>query len=414
MNCPENSEPTLRIARSVPEVEELREIWTEWQSNPTSDIDNFLSIVRLRPEIQRPHVMVVYRDGQADSILVGRLERTKISFTVGYHKLFQPDVRVLCFTHGAFLGNQSAENSEFFTRELAKCLSRGEADVARLEYVEKDSSLFQSVMSVPSYLCRDHFAPTQPHGCLRLPGGFNEFMDSLSRKERHNLKRYANRLKNDFPEKTHIQCFREEGQVDQLIRDAEEIAKKTYQRALGVGFHDNIETRQLLGTAAQKHTLRGCVMYLGGQPAAFMIGVRYRQALHGTAMGYDPGFNEYSLGSLLLMHWIEEAFHAPGSEKVAEIDLGPGDGRYKRALHNHVWNESVVYICAPTPKGLAFNSQRSLAYLIDRSARKLVLSSAFLEKIKKFWRSRACNSSQIPDPPAIQNVRYPNSAHSAD
>jgi len=414
MNCPENGHLTLRIARSVSEVEEIREIWTEWQANPTSDIDNFLSIVRFRPEIQRPHVMLVYRDGRAEGLLVGRLERTKISFTLGYHKLFQPDVRVLCFTHGAFLGNQSTEISEFVTRELAKCLSRGEADVARLEYVEKESNLFQSVMSVPGYLCRDHFAPSKPHGCLRLPDTFNEFLGAISRKERHNLKRYAGRVRNDFPQKMRIQCFREEGQVDALIRDTEEVAKKTYQRALGVGFYDNLETRQFLKTAAQKRTLRGCVLYLGDQPGAFMIGVRYRQALHGTAMGYDPRFSGYSVGSLLLMHWIEEAFSTAGSEKITEVDLGPGDGRFKRALHNHVWNESVVYICAPTVKGVVFNFQRTLAYLIDESARKLVLNTAFLEKIKKIWRSRARNTSQSPDPQAIQSVRYTNSARSSD
>src|SRR5665213_841674 len=412
MICPGNDRLTLRVARSVSEVEEIRETWTKWQYNPTSDIDNFLSIVRYRPEIQRPHVLVVCRDGRAESLLVGRLEHTKISFTLGYHKLFQPDVRVLCFTHGAFLGDQSAENSEFLTRELAHCLSRGEADVARFEYVEKDSTLFGAIKSIPAFLCRDHFAPTQPHGCLRLPGSFKEFMGTLSRKERHNLRRYAGRVENDFPHKVRIQCFRGEGQLDVLMRDTEEVAKKTYQRALGVGVRDNFETRKLLKTAAQKGTLRACVLYLEDHPAAFMIGVQYRQALHGTAMGYDPRFTEYSPGSLLLMHWIEDAFTPVGPQRVAEIDLGPGEGRFKRSLHNHVRNESVVYICAPTVKGIAFNFQRTLTYLIDESARKMFPNSVVLEKIKKIWRSRARSTSQISDSQSIRDVQYSDSVES--
>src|SRR5579863_8445262 len=165
MNCSGNDLLTLRIVRSVPEIEELRDIWTSWQSNPSSDIDNYLSIVLARPEIQSPHVMVVYRDGSVDSILVGRMERTKISFTLGYLRLFQPKVRLLCFTHGGFLGNQSAENSEFVTREIVRCLSCGEADVARIEYVGVDSFLFKALKAVPGILCRDHFASMQPHGC---------------------------------------------------------------------------------------------------------------------------------------------------------------------------------------------------------------------------------------------------------
>jgi len=342
-----------------------------------------------------PFIMVVYRDGRPDSILIGRLERARISFALGYLKLFQPEVRVLCFTQGGFLGNQSAENSEFVTREILKCLSHGEADVARFDYVGIDSPLFEVVKSVPGIFCRDHFASTQLHGCLRLPGSHEEFVRSLSRKDRHNLKRYEKRVQADFPGKMRIQCFRQENQVEDLIRDTEEVARKTYQRGLGVGFQDNIETRQWLRTAARRGTLRGCVLYLDDCPCAFMIGIQYRQALHGTSMGYDPQYTEYSLGSLLLMHWVQEAFESNGSQCVSEIDLGPGEGRHKRVIYNHQWHESLVYISAPTLKGLRFSFQRTAACLIDQSVRKLVLKTGFLEKIKKVWRSRAQGKCQI-------------------
>jgi hypothetical protein len=388
MNIQRDSELTIRIARSVSEIEELREIWTEWQSNPSSDIDNYLSVLRLRPEVQRPHVMVVYRNGRLDNILIGRVERTRISLTLGYFKFFQPEVRALCFTQGGFLGNQFPENSEFVTHEIMRCLRRGEADVARFDYVEIDSPLFASAKSVPGILCRDHFASTQPHGCLRLPDCHEQFVLSLPRKERHNLKRYEKRVQADFPGKMRIQCFRQESQVEALIRDTEEVARKTYQRGLGVGFRDNPETREWLGTAARKGSLRGCVLYLEDCPCAFMLGMQYGQTLHGAAMGYDPRYTEYSLGSLLLMHWVQEAFESNGSQSVSKIDLGPGEGRHKRAIYNHMWHESLVYISAPTVKGLRFSFQRTAICLIDQSARSLVLKTGLFEKIKKVWRSR--------------------------
>src|SRR5208283_2930663 len=216
MTRPEGGQLALRIVTSVSEIEEIREFWTAWQSNPTSAIDNFLRILRYRSEIQRPHVIVVYRDGHPDSILVGRLEHTRISFKIGYLKLFQPQVRVLCFMHGGFLGNQSIENSEYVTREIMRCLSRGEADVARLEFVRTDSSLYGAAKGVPGILCRDHVAPIQLHGCLRLPGSFEEFIGNLSRKERHNLRRQAKRLQADFPGGMRIQCSRQENQIEDL------------------------------------------------------------------------------------------------------------------------------------------------------------------------------------------------------
>jgi hypothetical protein len=350
--------------------------------------------------------MLVYRDGRLDSILVGRLERTRISCALGYLKLFQPKVRVLCFTHGGFLGNQSAENSEFVTREIVKFLSRGKADIARLDYVGTDSSLFESVKSIPGILYRDHFAPTQPHGSLRLPASFEKFVGSLSKKERHNLKRYADRIKADFPGKMRIQSFRQEDHVDDLIRDTEEVARKTYQRGLGVGFHDDPETRHQLRTAAQKGTLRGCILYLGDQPCAYMIGVQYQQVLHGIVMGYDPHYTEYSPGSLVLMHWVQEAFEPNGSHSISEIDLGPGDGRHKRAIYNHMWNESLVYIFAPTFKGLLFNFERTATYLIGECARKLLLKTGFLEKIKKVWRSHAPSPGETAGSQGMRGLQY--------
>jgi len=414
MSLTGNSQLTIRIARSVSEIEDVRETWTQWQSNPTSDIDNYLAIVRLRPEIQCPHVMLVYRHGCLDSILIGRLERTRIHCKLGYLKLFQAEVRSLCFAHNGFLGNQSAENSEFVTRGIVKCLRSGEADVARFDYVGIESSLFQSVQGVPGIFCRDHFAPAQPHGCLRLPGTFEDFVGSLSKKERHNLKRYAGRVKADFPEKMRIQSFREERQVDGLIHDTEEIAKNTYQRGLGVGFQDNHETRQILRTAAQKGTLRGCVLYLEDRPCAFMIGVQYRQVLHGTSMGYDPHYTDYSPGSLLLMHWIQEAFELSGPQSISEIDLGPGDGRHKRAIYNHVWHESLVYIFAPTFSGLMFNFLRTMTHLIEQLARKLLLKTGLLERIKKVWRSRVPSTVPICTPRDIPGLESSNAGGSHD
>jgi|SRR5665213_188439 len=405
---------TIRIARSIPEVEEVRGIWMQWQSNPTSDIDNYLSMVRLRPEIQRPHVMLVCRDGNIDSILVGRLERTKISCTFGYLKLFQPEVRVFCFAHGGFLGNSSAENSEFVTQEIVKSLNCGEADAARFDYLRSDSTLFERVQGIPRIFCRDRFAPTQPHGCLRLPGSYEEFVTGLSKKERHNLKRYARRVKADFPEKMRIQCFRQESQIDALMCDTEAIAKKTYQRGLGVGFRIDAETHELLQRSARKNDLHACILYLEDRPCAFMIGIRYGHTLHGTSMGFDPHFTDYAIGSLLLMHWIQQVFESNGLQNISEIDLGPGDGRHKRLVNNHVWNESLVYIFAPTLKGLISNFERTVGSLIDQPAKKLLLKTGFLEKIKKGWRSRMPGTEKTSPSQASTGVPWSNQARSTD
>jgi hypothetical protein len=378
---------TIRVARSISEVEEMRETWTAWQSHPTSDIDNFLLILRFRPEIERPHVMIVERDGQPDTILVGRLETTQLSFKVGYCGLFRAQARVLCFMHGGLFGNDSAENSEFLVREIGKCLSRGEADIARFEHQRTDSFLAKAANDIPGIFSRDHFAPTELHGAVRLPETYEDFLRSLSRKERHNFNRCANKINNDFPGEMRIQCFREENQMAELVRITEEVARKTYQRGLGVGFRDNAEIRDWLRMAAQKGTLRACVLFIKDQPCAFMIGKQYQHTLHGDFMGYDPHYHEYSPGSQLLLHWIQDAFVRTGQDKISEIDLGCGDARYKRAIFTHTWQESVFYVFAPTFKGLTLNFQSTLTRFVSHLAKNMMKSCGSLETVKRFWRS---------------------------
>ena len=65
----------IRIARTVPEVEGLREAWTGWPGHRDSDIDFYLMINQAHPEILRPHVIALYRDGKPDAILIGRLDK---------------------------------------------------------------------------------------------------------------------------------------------------------------------------------------------------------------------------------------------------------------------------------------------------------------------------------------------------
>src|ERR1700730_10035200 len=97
---------TLRIAKSVSEVEELRQVWTSWLCHPSSDIDFYVMKIRLNALTLRPHVMVVYRNGLPDCMLVGRLDHKRMSVNIGYVRCFLPKARVLTFVRGGLLGKQ--------------------------------------------------------------------------------------------------------------------------------------------------------------------------------------------------------------------------------------------------------------------------------------------------------------------
>src|SRR5690349_5017121 len=111
---------TLRVVRSVAEVEELRGIWEPWQEHPNSVIDSYLTRFT-QDRTSRPHVMVVYRDGRPDCLLIGKHLRAALISRVA--RLIRSDTRVLYFVEGGLLGNASAENCAFLVGAIVAQLS---------------------------------------------------------------------------------------------------------------------------------------------------------------------------------------------------------------------------------------------------------------------------------------------------
>ena len=143
-----------------------------------------------------------------------------------------------------------------------------------------------------------------------------------------------------------VSCYREPGELDDVIPQVEEIAKKTYQRGLGVGFQDTEEIRRRLRFCAEKGWLRVYVLHLGDLPCAFWIGTLYHGCFCSDYLAFDPNFGAYSPGTFLLMKVVEE-FCGAG---VKEIDFGPGEGRYKEQFGNLPSNEASIFVSHPDPR----------------------------------------------------------------
>ena len=387
--------PLVRIARTVAQVEGLRETWNSWCEDPNADLEFYLASARCRPDFIRPHVMVVYRDGRPDCMLVGRLEHCQLKLKVGYTTLFEPTVKRLFFLQGGFFGNVSEENSQLLAQRLKLCLQRGEADCVEIIRATKDSTLYRAAEKKFGFFCRGHYTPLHEHRWLELPGTFKEFLQGLSRKNRHELRRHEKKLAEDFAGRTRIQCYRHENEVDELAQEVEKISCKTYQRGLGVGFRPDAEVLESLRTTARNGGLRGCVLYLDEQPCAFFIGKHYRNTFHGNFMGFDPQFGKYSPGLLVLMHSIEDCFDP--KLRATQFDLGWGDRQYKRVICNHSRQDGPLYLYAFSWNGLRLNFLRSAALFLDLIARRWLAKSTVLQKAKKAWQGRLQKSKSTSD-----------------
>ena len=68
------------------------------------------------------------------------------------------------------------------------------------------------------------------------------------------------------------------------------------------------------------------LLLLGGQPAAFLYNYIYEGRLVCLRTGFDPTLQIGGLGTALFLLTIQDSFE----RNDREIDLGPGDQRFKR------------------------------------------------------------------------------------
>jgi Acetyltransferase (GNAT) domain len=374
----------IRVARTIAEVEAIRGIWSTWNFSRDTDLDFCLQFVWSLKGFERPHVLVLYRDGNPEAMLLGRIDRVKMAPKLGYLQLPGMWARLLTFPSDGFLGNASPDNSEAFVRSILGALKNGEADAALLQQVDVDSPILKNALRLPRAACRDHVLKPMPHSVLNLSKNAEEVWLGLSSGSRADVRRKKRKLVREFGSEVRIQCFREFPELESAIPQVETIAKKTYQRAIGVGFRDSEPIRKRLRFLAERGWLRMYLLTLRDEPAAFWIGSVYNGNFFSDDLGFDPKFGEHSPGTFLLGEVIDDLC----SSGVRKLNFGAGEGRYKERFSNCHWTEASVFIFSPKPRGIALNAIRTVVGLIENAMRRVLARSKLLPTIKKMWRSR--------------------------
>jgi len=376
------------VIRRVEDLESIRPMWTAWQNHPNSDFEHYTAVLASLPGVQRPHVIVAYRDATPVALLAGRLDRSSFDFTVGYRPVFKVGVSRLTFIHAGFLGESSAEVATCFMDCIEQSLIAGEGDLAYFNHLRLDCELHRAIQSEGRALSHDHLLLSQNHRAMSLPDSVDAFYGTLSAKVRKNQKWQAKRLNNEFAGDVAVKCLAQPEELDRMFEDLEQIAKKTYQRGLGAGFINNAETRKLMTEQASRGMLRSHILYIQGKPVAFWIGVVYGTTFHSAAMGYDPQFAKYSPGMFLIMKVVEEMCSPHRKDSVSEIDFGFGDAQYKQILGTQEWREAALYVYGPGMKGRALGTARHVNMFVDQAARGFLERTQLIARVKRVWRSR--------------------------
>lgn len=203
----------------------------------------------------------------------------------------------------------------------------GDWDVLDLFSLAQDSALRPALA-----MAGGHFAEGTTLNCpyIPLPGDWTSYMmDSLSAKQRKNLRQDGRRLERDYPgqvvferivDADDLQVALSELKTLHLKRWSSQGQTTPFEKGRFVDFH-----REMAGLALERGWLRFYRLRVGDQAISLNYAFRYGDVVYGYQKAFDPEWGRYGPGQLLQAYLMEEAI----GEGVREIDMLHGAQGYK-------------------------------------------------------------------------------------
>lgn len=181
---------------------------------------------------------------------------------------------------------------------------------------------------LPGFL---RYAPRQyQRYYVDLTGGFEDYLAAMGSKSRGTLQRKVRKLTQAQGGSLDLMACRDESNAQEFYDLASQVSAKTYQeRLLGTGLPQGEEFRQQFLKRAARGALRGYVLKLDGQPAAYICGNLEDGVLAYDYVGYDPAFKQVSPGIVLQYLALEDLF---SDTAVKVFDFTEGEGQHKQTF----------------------------------------------------------------------------------
>lgn len=374
----------IKVISSFQELEEVQQLWKGTQWHPNAEFDFFKLIASSRPEVIAPCVFAVSDHGKLVSLLAGRIERAKMTFRLGYANLAKIQVLRLVIIEGAFMGDRSEGVWVHLLSFLDNFLVTRGLDYAYFEQMRIASEFEEKAKQL---LSPSRFHPAHDlseHWLMQLPKTWDEFLKSRSKKHRYWLKRLENILNKEFPGQWTMRRYSTSAEATEFAVAAETVASTTYHRSLGVGFAFNNENSTRLELEAKSGRLRGYVLSINGEPAAFWYCTTFLKRLYLCSTGYLPAFRSYEVGTVLLMKVFQD--HC-GSE-VDVVDFGLGEAGYKQRFGSEHFTEASYTLFAGSGRGRRLNAAHRLMRRVTRTAKRVLDRLKITQRFKTLWRRR--------------------------
>lgn len=158
--------------------------------------------------------------------------------------------------------------------------------------------------------------------------GFDAWLDTMSSNARSSLKRKAKKVATVSGGQLDIRRFRTPDEMTAFHEVARRISQRTYQeKLLGDGLPEDSAFLRSMYQLAAADSVRGWLLYIAGEPAAYLYCPIDAGIVRYDHVGHDPAYADLSPGGVLQMEAMRDLF-ADGD--LRRFDFTEGDGQHKR------------------------------------------------------------------------------------
>ncbi len=326
--------------------------------------------------------LVVLRE-QGDIVALAPfvLRKTRKSYTLGERRLFNLPVTILQPAGAGFLGELNQTHIYHIFKSLEKF---NDVDLIALGEVKLNGPFLPALeggLNNTAWKCVRAGHKTSLHWLIDFPATFDDYMGGFSGKTRSTLRRKVRKFDNQL-EGT-FQVVSRADEVDEFLAVGEKISRSSYQWNVGQRLNDDEPTRQAFTELARNGSLRCYLLFAKGEPCAFMRGTINNGVYHYDTPGFDPQYEKFSPGTVLLLKAVEDLI---GHTDCKVFDFGTGGDTtgYKKTFGNKFY-ETITLEIGRTWRPytiLLFGIQANLSRL--KRLANLVLSN----DLKRFIKQR--------------------------
>jgi CelD/BcsL family acetyltransferase involved in cellulose biosynthesis len=256
-------------------------------------------------------------------------------------------------------------------------------DVLSLASVARDSTVYQQLSAAGGRI-RTGAQTLSPY--IPLPGSWETYIKTVSKKLRRNLKYFRAKLESDYPGTVAFACISDIQELSISMNRLEEFSRNRWHaKKLSTVYDDPTYSsfhHAIACLALNRDWLRLYTLTANGQIIALFYCFRLKDRVYAYQIGFDIDWSGYSPGRLLIAHGIQAAIQ----EGASVLDWGPGNHDYKLAWTDQICMEDEILLSSNW-KGNLWIKRENLVGELKIKARQVLPQSTQI-RIKQFLSAR--------------------------